>query len=233
MESKWEQVKVENGTMGLFVSRPDGEGPFPGIVVAQHREGIDGFVKEMTNRLALMGYVAVAPEIYHRDGPDCQDEGPTRANRLQDPTVMVDINASVDFLKGLPYVRANRIGIVGFCQGGRVAYLMAGVNPEFKVCVSYYGGGLFAARGGGPSPFERTPQINCPVLGHFGTDDVNPSPDDVRKLDAELTKYGKAHDFYSYSGAGHAFMNFDAESYRADADRISWPRTLEFLKKYL
>lgn len=118
MESHWEHVKVDGETMGLYVSRPDGEGPFPAIVVGQHRDGVDEFVQEMTRRLAKVGYVAVAPVLYHRDAPDCRDDGPTRAARLRDGTVIKDVNGTVDFLKALPSVHAGKIGILGFCQGG-------------------------------------------------------------------------------------------------------------------
>ncbi len=110
---------------------------------------------------------------------------------------------------------------------------MAGVNPSFKAAVVYYGGNTFVARGEGASPFERTKDIHCPIMGHFGEDDENPSPEDVRKLDAELTKYNKPHQFHSYQGAGHAFMSFGAKSYRRDADQTSWPRTLEFVGQHL
>ncbi len=110
---------------------------------------------------------------------------------------------------------------------------MAGVSPSLKAAVVYYGGNTFAARGEGPSPFERSKEIHCPILGHFGEDDENPSPEDVRKLDTELTKYNKAHEFFSYRGAGHAFMNFAASSFRPDAAQTSWPRTLDFLKKHV
>lgn len=233
MESHWEHVKVDGETMGLYVSRPDGEGPFPAIVVGQHRDGVDEFVQEMTRRLAKVGYVAVAPVLYHRDAPDCRDDGPTRAARLRDGTVIKDVNGTVDFLKALPSVHAGKIGIVGFCQGGRVAYLMVTVNPSFRACVAYYGGGLFTAWGEGPSPFERTHEMVCPILGHFGKEDVNPTPEDVQKLDAELNRLGKVHEFHSYEGAGHAFMNFSEASYRAEADQSSWPRTLGFLQRYL
>jgi dienelactone hydrolase len=84
-----------------------------------------------------------------------------------------------------------------------------------------------------PSPFERTAEIHCPLQGHFGADDANPSPQDVGKLDAELAKFNKPHEFYSYSNAGHAFMDSTKESYRRDADAASWPRTLEFLRRHL
>jgi len=233
MESNWETAKVNGEPMRLYVSRPDGPGPFPGVVVAQHRDGVDEFVQEMTKRLARAGFLAAAPEIYHRDGPDCRDDGPTRATRLRDATVIKDGNAAVEFLKEQPMLKAGKIGIVGFCQGGRVAYLMACVNESLKVCVSYYPGNLFSAQGPGPAPFELSRQIAGPLLAHFGQEDGNPSPEHMGKLDDELTKLGKPHEFYSYPGAGHAFMNFSSGTYRPDAEKASWPRTLDFLKRYL
>lgn len=233
MQSAWEKVKVDDGSMGLYVSVPEGPGPFPAVVVLQHRDGVDEFVQEMTRRLASERFVAVGPELYHRDGPDCQDDGQTRAGRIQDANIIKDVNSALGYLKEHRSVQSGRVGIVGFCQGGRGSYLMAGVSPSLKAAVVYYGGNTFVARGEGPSPFERSKEIHCPILGHFGEDDENPSPEDVRKLDTELTKYNKAHEFFSYRGAGHAFMNFAASSFRPDAAQTSWPRTLDFLKKHV
>ncbi len=233
MQSAWEKIKVDDGSMGLYVSLPEGPGPFPAMVVLQHREGVDEFVQEMTRRLAREGYVAIAPELYHRDGPDCRDDGATRAKRIQDANIINDVNSSLTYLKEHPSVQPGRVGILGFCQGGRGSYLMAGASPSFKAAVVYYGGNTFTPRGEGPSPFERTKEIHCPIMGHFGEEDEKPSPEDVGKLDAELTKYNEAHEFFSYAGAGHAFMNFTASSFRPDAAQTSWPRTLDFLKKHV
>ena len=233
MGSAWEKVKVDDGSMGVYVSTPEGPGPFPSMIVLQHREGVDEFVQEMTRRLAREGYVSVAPELYHWDGPDCKDDGATRATRILDANIIKDVNSSLGYLQGHPAVQPGRVGIVGFCQGGRGCYLMAGVSSSLKAAVVYYGGNTFSARGDGPSPFERTKDIHCPMMAHFGEEDENPSPEEVRKFDLELTKYNKPHEFYSYGGAGHAFMNFSAKSYRPDADKASWPRTLNFLKKHV
>jgi carboxymethylenebutenolidase len=219
--------------MRLYVSAPDGTGPFPAVVVIQHQGGVDTFIEEMTQRVAQAGYVGVAPDLYHRDGPDCQDDGPTRRARLRDVTVIKDVNATVDFLKGHRQVDGARLGIVGFCMGGRVAYLMAAVNPSFKAAVDYYGGNTMVSWGEGQAPFERTADIHCPLLGLFGEEDANPSPADMRKLDAALIKHGKAHEFYSYPGANHAFMNRHGARYHAEADRDSWPKTLAFFARYL
>lgn len=233
MKSSWERVGVDGAAMRVYTSVPDGPGPFPGVVVIQHRDGVDEFVHEMTARLATAGYVAAAPDLYHRDAPDSKDDAPTRMARLRDATVIQDVNAAVEFLKGHRSVQAGRLGMVGFCMGGRVAYLAAAENPNFKAAVAYYPGSLFAPWGEGLSPFARTKEIYCPLLGLFGSEDRNPSPEDVQKLDAELTKHGKAHEFHSFPNAGHAFMNFHAQSYRAPADQASWPKALDFLGKHL
>ena len=233
MASYWDSTKVDGADMRLYVSVPDGTGPFPAVVVIQHQGGVDEFMEEMTQRIASAGYFGVAPDLYHRDGPDCRDDGPTRRARLRDVTVIKDVNATVDFLTGHRLADVERLGIIGFCMGGRVAYLMAAANPSFKAAVAYYGGNIMVPWGEGPAPFECTAEIHCPLLGLFGEDDANPSPADMRKLDAELTKHGKVHEFHSYPGAGHAFMNRRGERYRADADRDSWPKTLAFFAKHL
>jgi len=233
MASRWEEIKVDNNPMKLYISHPDGAGPFPAVVVIQHQGGVDPFMEEMTERVAAAGYFAVCPDLYHRDGADCTDDGPTRRSRLRDSTVIKDVNATVDFLKGQRLVNGERLGIVGFCMGGRVAYLVAAANPGFSASVPYYGGNIFTAWGEGPSPFERTAEIHCPIQGHFGEEDKNPSPEDMRKLDAELTKFGKPHEFYSYAGAGHAFVDRHGSKYNAPADQASWPRTLDFFRRHL
>ena len=233
MKSSWEQINVDNSAMRLYVSFPDRPGPSPAVVVIQHQGGVDDFVQEMTQRIAGAGYVGAAPDLYHRDGPDCRDDGPTRRARLRDTTVIKDVDATVEFLKSHKSVNGEGLGIIGFCMGGRVAYLMAAANAKFGAAVAYYGGNIMAPWGKGPSPFDRTTEIHCPILGHFGEDDQNPSPADMQKLDAELTKYGKAHEFYSYPNTGHAFMDRSKNSYRGHADEASWPRTMIFFSKYL
>ena len=233
-QSSWQQVDSDHSTMRIHISLPQGSVPFPAIVVIQHQGGVDEFVQNMTHRLAASGYVAVAPDLYHRDGPDCKDDIVTRRTRLRDRNIISDVNATVDFLKRHDSVDTSRLAIIGFCMGGRVAYLMAAANPAFKAAVAYYGGNILRAWGRDiPSPFERTSEIHCAIQGHFGEEDKNPSPEDMRTLDAELTKFNKHHEFYSYPNASHAFMDNTKESYRRHADEASWPRTLEFLKRHL
>ena len=234
MKSYREEIKVDGSPMSLYISQPDGSGPLPAVVLIQHQNGVDKFMEGMTERIAAAGYFGVTPDLYHRDGPDCKDDGPTRRTRLRGLTVIKDVNGTVDFLKGNRLVNAGRIGIVGFCLGGRVAYLMAAANSSFSAAISYYGGGILRPWGEGSTPFDRTAEIHCPIQGHFGELDKNPSLADMHRLDAELTKYGKAHEFYTYPNADHAFMDpHHVGRYNAQADQLSWPRTLDFFRKYL
>lgn len=232
--STWQQTDSDNSIMRLHVSVPALSAPVPGIVVIQHQGGVDEFVQNMTHRLADAGYVAAAPDLYHRDGPDCRDDFVARRSRLADRRIINDVNACVGFLQRHEGVDRDRIGIVGFCMGGRIVYLMAAANPVFTAAVAYYGGNIFRAWGRDlPSPFERTAEIHCPLQGHFGAEDKNPSPDDMARLDAELNKFSKPHEFFSYPNAGHGFMDSTKESYRGPADAASWPRTLDFFRQHL
>ena len=232
--SDWQRTESDGSTMPVYISAPEGSGPFPGIVVIQHLTGVDEFIQSMTQRLASAGYVAAAPGLYHRDGANCQDEMRARAGRLGDRRVINDIGAAVKLLEGNPAVDRHRLAVIGFCMGGRIVYLTAAAVPEFRAAVTFYPGNTFRAWGRDiPSPFERTEEIHCPIQGHFGAEDKNPSPEDMRKLDGELTKFNKAHEFYSYPNAGHAFMDNTKESYRPVAAEQAWPRALEFLKRHL
>jgi len=232
--SSWQQIDSDNNAMPLYVSVPSGAGPLPAVVVIQHQTGVDEFIQGIAQRLAEAGYVAAAPDLYHRDGPESHDDPRTRSQRLGDRRVINDVDATVKFLQNHSAVDSKRIGIIGFCMGGRVVYLAAATNPEFKAAVTFYPGNTGRPWGRDiPSPFERTVDMHCPIQGHFGEDDKNPSPEDREKLAAELTKHDKAHEFYAYAGAGHAFMDNTRDSFRPSAEAQAWPRTLAFLSRYL
>jgi carboxymethylenebutenolidase len=233
MAGAWESVRVDGSDMPLYVSLPAGSGPVPGIVVVHGQSGLENFIKETTHMLALQGYAAVAPNLYHRDAPDCKDDNPTRKARLRDSGIIADIQGAIGFLKDHPRVNSGKLGVVGFCMGGRIVYLMSAASKDLKAAVMFYGGGTMIPFGEGPSPFERTREINCPIQGHFGEEDQNPSPEDMRKLDAELKKFGKAHEFHAYAGAAHAFANAGSANYRPHAAALSWPKATEFFSRHL
>jgi carboxymethylenebutenolidase len=233
MASRWDTINVDDGRMRCYVSAPSGTAPHPAVVVIQHAGGVDDFIRRMSDRVAEAGFVALAPDLYHREDPNSSDDPMTRMGRLRDASILSDVDAALDHAGGLPEVDGGQIGITGFCMGGRVAYLMAASNAAFKAAVVFYGGNIMVPWGQGPAPLELSSQIGCPVLGLFGEDDPNPSPADVARIDAELTRLGKTHEFHSYPGAGHAFMNEERPSYREDAAEDAWPRCIAWFEQHL
>jgi carboxymethylenebutenolidase len=157
-----------------------------------------------------------------------------RIGRLRDPEVIGDINAAVNYARRLKDTQLGDVGIIGFCMGGRVAYLMAASKPVFKAAGVFYGGNIMKAWGNGPTPFDLTPYIHCPIAGFFGAEDANPSPEDVDRIAAQLHKYRKRHEFHRYPDAGHAFLNFtNPATYREGPARDAWDKLIPFLQRSL
>ena len=236
MPSFWENIQVEGQDMDMYASVPSGSGPFSAIIVSQHGGGVDRFIQTICDRFAEAGYAAVAPNLYHRIPDEVLngDPRPRPWDVLSDPDIVADINATVDFLRNHPAISGDKIGITGFCMGGRVAWLGAAANPHIRALAPYYGGNIMVTWGAGEvPPYELAENINCPILFHFGEVDENPSQDDMRKFDAELTRLGKPHQFYTYPGADHAFMDFTTGRYHKEASDASWPRTLEFFAAHI
>lgn len=233
MPVRWDTVQVDAEPMRVYLGVPEGEPRRAGLLVAQHGSGVDGFIQDVVNRLFRRGYVAAAPELYHRQPPDVKDNM-ARIGMLKDDEIIADMNATLAHVKSLKDPVVGPVGIVGFCMGGRVSYLMATANSEIKACTVFYGGNILKQWGSLPAPIERTKDISCPVIGFFGIEDTNPSPEDVKKIAAELTRLKKPHEFHSYNGAGHAFQNFlDAARYRERPARGTWSEMLAFFAQHL
>jgi carboxymethylenebutenolidase len=224
---------LQLGGMNVHLSEPAGAGSHPAMVVCFHRPGIDAFVRTVTARLANAGYVAAAPNFYHRR-PKGEDSAESRKYQ-HDADLVADIGATLKALQGMPNVRADRIGILGHCMGGRMAVLGAASFPEFRACGDFWGGSVGEARGDGQQPpLALVKNIACPVLGIFGNDDTNPSPQHVKELGAALDAAGKTREFHSYGGAGHAFQAFtDLERYREEQSEDAWKKLFVFLDKNL
>ncbi len=129
MPSFWDKLQVNGQDMNLYASIPGGSGPFPAVVVIQAAGGVNDFITKVSDRLAEDGYVAVAPDLFHRITDPSVTDGITKAGQLSDPEIIADVNATVDFLRNHSAVDGERIGITGFCMGGRVTWLAAATNP--------------------------------------------------------------------------------------------------------
>ena len=235
MPSFTDKLNVGGSEMDMYAALPDGPGPHPAVVIAFHVGGLDDFDRKMADQLAESGFVAVVPDLFHRF-PQSVMDGPRldRLGHLQDPDIIADMNAAVDFLAGNSLIDSNRLGVTGFCMGGRIAWLMAASNPIFKCTAPFYGGNIMGNWGPGETPFSMANNINCPMLFHFGAEDGNPSVADRDIFDAELTRLGKDFEFHTYDGAGHAFMDYtNPERHHAESAAVAWPRTIDFFNKHL
>jgi len=232
-------VTIEHSPMEILVFEPEGDGPHPGIVVAQHlpvaHEGLekDPFTIDVGEKFAAAGYTCVIPWIFHWWTPETDIE--VKRAEFRDDRCLSDMQASFDFLAGMDSVDENRIGIIGHCWGGRVSWLHACHNPNYKALITLYGGRLKLGMGAAAAPpIERAAHIPCPVLGVFGNDDQNPSPEDVADLDAALTAGNVKHEFHQYDGAGHGFQDFiNPDLYREKQGTDAWGKIRVFLEHEL
>lgn len=232
MASRLETITVGGSPMQIYLATPDGKGPHPAVVVMFHRTGIDAFTKDRVDRLAAAGFAAAAPDLFHRmpGGVD----NPEALSLLRDLDVLADVNATAEHLRA-GVAKEDSVAILGHCMGGRAAFVGASSTPHFRAAVVFYSGNMFKPWGEGvPTAFERLPGLKCPVIGFFGNDDKNPSPDDVSKIDSELSRLGVPHEFHRYDGAAHAFQNFvRPEQHRPQQSDDAWAKALAFLHREL
>jgi carboxymethylenebutenolidase len=252
MPSFWENLRfpgeremddlhgAQGQDMATYVSHPSpSEGNnFPAVIVIMEAFGVTSHIEKVCDQYAANGYVAIAPALYHRQHPNPKlgyDEMPAvqeYMGALRDDELVEDVNVAIDYLQNkYPRTAGQKIGIVGYCVGGRIAYLAATSCAGISAASVYYGGRILVPFGDGSAPNDLTSNITIPVMGNFGDDDTNPSPDDVKTIDAALTAAGVTHDFKSYPGAGHGFNCDDRGSYNAEAATDAFTRTLGFFDK--
>jgi carboxymethylenebutenolidase len=232
--------------MATYVSYPLGATNSPAIIVCQEAFGVNQHIQKVCDRLAQEGYTAVAPALFHRgQNPNPKfgygdADAPARnryMSNLRDDELVTDINQTIRYLQGAQgaYLRSRgqRIGIVGFCVGGRIAYLAATSCPGLSAAVVYYGGRILVPFGEGPAPVDLTRNINIPVMGNFGAKDQNPTPADVARIEGELKQHGKVYDFKMYPDAGHGFNCDERSSYHEASAKDAWQRTISWFDKYV
>ena len=232
MSGRWDALEVDGSEMRCYVQLPEGAAASPGVLICMHAPGVDRFIQGIADRLASAGFAAIAPDLYHRQ-TEPEENALKRMAKLRDDPILRDLDAATSHLSGLDEVDAGRTAVIGFCMGGRLAYLYASHDANVRAAVVFYGGNILVPWGEGPAPFDRSDRIGCPVLGLFGEEDGNPSPDDVKEIDAQLTRLNKPHEFKSYAGAGHAFLNDARPSFRPEAAANAWSRCTDWLRRHL
>ena len=223
-----------------YVARPDGTGPFPGVVVIPHGPGWDELCREQTRRFAEHGFLAICPNINERYGHGTPDDVAAKVRGdggLADASVIADGEASMLWLKSQP-VSNGKVGIIGMCSGGRLAVLVASSVPGFGAVADLWGGRVIMtpdqlSEKMPVAPIDLTSKLDAPIIGLFGNDDMGPSPAQVDQHETTLKEFGKTYQFHRYDGAGHAFFNYAAMSYRPQAAIDGWNKVEEWFKQHL
>lgn len=230
----------EGDPIPAYLARPVGPGPYPGMVVIHHMPGWDESTWEIARRFAAHGYVAVCPNLHHRDAPGAAPDDAAAAARanggVADERFLGDCEGAIRYVRAMPS-SSGRLATIGYCSGGRQSFLAAcELDPDAAV-VCY---GAFIV--GSPPPgvqltvgpiIDRARNIACPILGLFGAEDSHPSPAQVGEIDSALNRLGKQHEFHVFENAGHGFFANDRPAYRPEAAAEGWRAIWGFLERWL
>jgi carboxymethylenebutenolidase len=210
---------------GWLATPPEGTGP--GVVVIQEWWGLVPHIKDVCERFAAEGFVAVAPDLYHGKTTTEPDEADRLSMGLDVERATKEMGGAVDFVA--ERAQGDGVGVVGFCAGGGLALIVACDRPDrVKACVPFYG---FVRWESARPDYSR---LGAAVQGHFAEHDQLADPDSVRALEEELRGLGKEVEFFTYPGTDHAFFNDDRpEVFVPEAAATAWERTIEFLRSHL
>lgn len=223
-----------------YAAIPEGPGPFPGVVMTHHAPGWDEFCREFVRRLADHGFMAIVPNLYQRFGDGLTDEVAAKVRAdggVPDASVIGDAEAAMKWLKAQPQSN-GKVGVTGPCSGGRHAVLVASSVPGFDAVVDLWGGGVVASpdqlnEKRPVAVIDMTPNLNAPILGLFGNDDMGPSPAQVNQHEEALKAAGKTYQFHRYDGAGHGFFYYHAPYYRQQQAMDGWDKLLAWFDQHL
>jgi carboxymethylenebutenolidase len=212
-----------------YLAQPVATGTYPAIIVIQEIFGVNAHIRQVTERIAQEGYVAIAPNIFQRTAPNFEvgySEADTKLGRShKDQTtaaqLLADLRATIAYLRSLPTVQGDAIGTIGFCFGGHVAYLAATL-PDIKATASFYGGGIATMTpGGGPPSLTRTGEIIGKIYVFFGTQDPLIPVDHIDQVEAALQANAIDHRCFRYP-VGHGFFCDHRSDYDPAAAAAAW-----------
>ena len=232
------KIPVADGSLPAYVAAPKKPGKYPVVIVIPEIWGMHEHIRDVTRRVALAGYYAITPEPYFRQGDltkiaNIQDvvKG---ANALADSVMLRDLDALVEWVDGQGKANGKRIGITGFCRGGRTTWMFAAHNARVKAGVAWYGGLSPVPETMPLTPIDVAGKLNAPVLGLYGGADQGIPLDLVERMRAALFAFGKEKEsiIHVYDGMPHAFNADYRPSYRKEAAQDGWKRMLAWFKKH-
>jgi carboxymethylenebutenolidase len=235
MELRTEMIEIESGRgrMPAYLARPNVGGARSAVIVLMEAFGLVPNLKKEADRIARMGYVTIAPDVYHRQAPDntalYDDLGKAvgMMRKLDDVEFIDDMRATIGYLRSRADVGSSPIGVTGFCMGGRLSFLAACELPgEMRASAPFYGGGIGAL-------LDRADKIRCPMHLFFGQLDFFIPQEEVRRIDERLRALGLDYAIDNYEGAVHGFCCEERTSYHAAATQDAWSKLEAFFAKNL
>ena len=214
-----------NGKTGSGYLATPQSGGGPGVIVIQEWWGLVDHIKDLAERFAQAGFVALAPDMYHGETTTSPDDAGKLMMALKIDEVEKDLRGSIDYVLSLDETRGDKVGTVGFCMGGQLSLYAACANSKVGACVDYYGVH--------PDVHPDLANLQAPVLGFFAEKDSFVTPEVARKLESSLKAAGKEAEIHIYEGADHAFFNDTGRSYHPEAAGGAWRETLAWFETYL
>jgi carboxymethylenebutenolidase len=229
------KVKVQGGDMPVYFARPANVQNPPVILVAMEIFGLHEYIKDVARRLAHLGAFAVAPDYYFRLGDltkitDMKELFP-KVNSKTDAELFADLDATVAWAKSQGG-DTGRLGIMGFCRGGRTVWHYSSHNPSLKAGVAFYGTLVDKSDAAPKSSLDLAAEVKEPVLGLYGAEDTGIKVEQVKEMEAKLKAAGKTAEFHIYPGAPHGFHADYRPSYRKEAAEDAWKQMTAWFKKY-
>jgi carboxymethylenebutenolidase len=231
------RIPVSGGEMPGYLAMPSRGGPFPIVLVVQEIFGVNDYIQDVCRRLAKLGYLSIAPELYFRQGDVSQMTDLRKliedvVSNVPDAQVMSDLDAALDFaISGRS--DPTRIGLTGFCWGGRAGWLYAAHSQRIKAAVAWYGKLAGATETLHPvHPVDVAGELHCPVLGLYGGVDPSIPLDQIDRMRAAIAAAGKNAEIVVYPDAGHAFHADQRPNYNDSAARDGWTRMREWFRQY-
>lgn len=219
------EFSSNGGTTSGYLATP-AEGRGPGVVVIQEWWGLVGHIKDVCDRFAASGYVALAPDLYHGETTKSPDEAGKLMMALRIDEAEKDLRGAIQYLLGHDATEGDKVGTIGFCMGGALSLYAASKNPQVGACVVFYGIH--------PNVKPDLPNLQAPVLGVYAEKDQFVPPEAVRELEGKLKDLGKSADIHIYPGTDHGFFNDQRpDVYDEAAANDAWSRVLNFFAAHL
>jgi carboxymethylenebutenolidase len=232
------KIPVRGGEIPAYRAMPAKGGPFPTVIVVHEIFGVHEHIKDICRRLAKLGFFAVAPLLFSREGDvasmsDTQEIISKVVAKVPDSEVASDLDATVAWAKSTGMADTTRLGIVGFCWGGRQVWLYAAKNPAVKAAVAWYGPLETPKSDLRPkNPIDLAKDISVPVLGLYGGKDMGITVAQIEQMRAALKAAAKPSEIVIYPDAGHGFNADYRPSYNPQAAKDGWKRMLEWFKDH-